>query len=325
VTATARSSVEGELPELHGATAWLNSPALTREQIRGSVVVIQFCTFSCINWLRTVPYVTAWAEKYRDDGLVVIGIHAPEFPFEHDVAAVRAALDGLGVVHPIAVDNDFTLWRAFDNHYWPALYFVDPRGRIRHHRFGEEDYERSERVIQNLLREAGSVVGDDLVSVHADGVSLAADWDDLRSAETYLGYARITGFASRGRLRRDRSTDYAPPRRLDREEWALSGTWTVGAQTTTLDEPGGRVVHRGHARDVNLVMGARDGPVRFTVQLDGAPPERAHGLDVDEAGHGTVTDARLYQLVRRPGPVTDQTVEITFTDTGAQAYVFTFG
>jgi thiol-disulfide isomerase/thioredoxin len=332
LTATAGLPFEGALPDLGGATAWLNSEPLTPAALRGKVVVVQFCTFSCINWLRTLPYVRAWAEKYRDAGLVVIGVHSPEFPFEHDPEKIRSALEPMGVGYPIAVDNNFAVWRAFDNAYWPALYFVDAEGRIRHHHFGEEDYERSERVIQQLLGGIGDDVPDDLVSVRADGVSLAADWDTLGSPETYVGYARATGFASPGGFLPDRSRVYAEPSQRELNHWALAGDWTVGTQVTTLNEPDGRIVHRFHGRDLNLVLGsaaangrADAGPARFVVRIDGEPPDRARGLDVDERGDGTVTDERLYQLIRQDGPITDRTFEITFLDAGAQAYVFTFG
>ena len=328
MTATARLGVEGRLPELGGATAWINSAPLTPTGLRGNVVVVQFCTFSCINWLRTVPYVKAWAEKYRDDGLVVIGVHSPEFPFEHDLEKIRAALEAMGIAFPIAVDNEFAVWRAFDNAYWPALYFVDARGRIRHHHFGEEDYARSEEVIQQLLTEAGSDgVDGDPVPVEPDGVYLAANWATLRSPETYVGYARTTGFASPGGIAPDRRRVYAEPAQLALNQWGLSGDWTVGDQTATLNEPGGRIVDRFHGRDLNLVLGSRtDGaPVRFRVLVDGMPPTDAHGLDVDERGDGAVSEERLSQLIRNDGPVTDRTFEITFLDAGAQAYVFTFG
>jgi thiol-disulfide isomerase/thioredoxin len=328
VTATASLPIEGRLPQLGGATAWLNSEPLTPAGLRGKVVVVQFCTFSCINWLRTLPYVKAWAAKYRDDGLVVIGAHSPEFPFEHDLEKIRSALGGMGVDYPIAVDNDFAVWRAFDNAYWPALYFVDARGRIRHHHFGEEDYQRSEWVIQQLLAEAGrDDIDQDLVSVAPDGVYLAANWNTLGSPETYVGYARTTGFTSPGGLAPDRSRVYVEPLRLKLNQWALAGDWTVEEQITTLNEPGGRITHRFHGRDLNLVLGARadSGPVRFVVRIDGKPPNGARGLDVDEGGHGAVGEERLYQLIRQHGPITERTFEMTFSDTGAQAYVFTFG
>ena len=327
MTATARLGIEGRLPEFGGATAWLNSPPLTPAGLRGKIVVVQFCTFSCINWLRTLPYVRAWAEKYRDDGLVVIGVHSPEFPFEHDVEKIRTALEGMGVAHPIAVDNEFAVWRAFDNAYWPALYIADAKGRIRYHHFGEEEYERSEQVIQQLLTEAGSTDVDvDLVPVEPDGVYLAADWATLRSPETYVGYARTTGFASPGGLAPDRSRVYAEPPQLALNQWGLSGDWTVGDQTVTLNEPGGRIVDRFHGRDLNLVLGSRTGnPVRFVVRIDGQRPDHVRGLDVDERGIGAVSEERLYQLIRQDGLITDRTFEITFLDAGAQAYVFTFG
>ena len=320
--------IEGALPQLDGATAWLNSAPLTPAGLRGQVVVVQFCTFSCINWLRTLPYVKAWADKYRDFGLVVLGAHSPEFPFEHDLPKIRSALGGMGVDYPIAVDNDFAVWRAFDNAYWPALYFVDAGGRIRHHHFGEEEYERSERVIQRLLVEAGSDdVDEDLVPVEPAGIYLAADWTTLGSPETYVGYARATGFASPGGLVPDRSRVYAEPSRLELNHWALAGDWTVGEQIATLNEPGGRLVHRFHARDLNLVLGTRASgrPARFVVTIDGEPPDGARGLDVDERGHGTVSEDRLYQLIRQTGPITERTFEITFREAGAQTYVFTFG
>jgi thiol-disulfide isomerase/thioredoxin len=328
MTRTAALPVEGALPPLDGATAWLNSGPLTPADLRGKVVAVQFGTFSCINWLRTVPYVAAWAEKYRADGLVVILAHAPEFPFEHDLENIRSALEAMAITHPVAVDNDFSLWRAFANHYWPALFLVDAQGRIRYHHFGEEAYDRSERVIQRLLVEAGSTdVGTDLVTVAADGVHLAADWDRLGSPETYLGYGRAAGFASHGGFDHDRSRTYGEPSRLALNRWALSGDWTVGDQLIVLGEPGGRIVHRFRGRDVNLVMGPPPdgGPVRFRVLLDGEPPRGAHGLDVDEQGHGILAEERLHQLIRQPGSIRERTVDIAFDDAGPRAYVFTFG
>lgn len=326
LTAKAELPVEGRFPELGGATSWLNSAPLTPEGLRGRVVVVQFCTFSCVNWLRTLPYVKSWAAKYRDAGLVVVGVHSPEFPFEHDFDKIRSALAGMGIDYPIAVDNAFAVWRAFDNNYWPALYFVDAQGRLRYHHFGEENYERSEQVIQQLLAEAGSTgLDDDLVAVAPEGVSVGADWASLESPETYVGYARATGFASPGGLEADRRHLYEEPRRLKLNDWALSGDWTVQPQIATLNQPGGRIVHRFHGRDVNLVLGAKAGPTRFRVRIDAAPPGGSHGLDVDSHGNGTISDERLYQLVRQDGPVVDRTFEITFLDEGAQAYVFTFG
>jgi thiol-disulfide isomerase/thioredoxin len=319
---------EGDLPEFDGANAWLNSQPLTPAGLRGKVVVVQFCTFSCINWLRTLPYVIAWDTRYREDGLVVIGAHTPEFGFEHDLGKIRSALEEMSVDYPIAVDNDYAVWRAFNNNYWPALYFADAQGQMRHHHFGEEDYERSERVIQQLLAEAGATgVDGGLVSVDADGVFARADWETLGSPETYVGYARAAGFASPEDLVRDRSHFYEEPPELDLNQWSLSGDWTVGGQPTELNEPGGRITHRFHARDVNLVMGAQGGhgSARFQVRIDGEPPGSASGIDVDEDGSGTVAEERLYQLVRQPGSDSDRTFELTFLDPGVQAYVFTFG
>ena len=326
MTRTAELPVEGVFPPLDGATTWLNSAPLTPEGLRGKVVAVQFCTFSCINWLRTVPYVKAWAEEYGP-GLTVVGAHSPEFPFEHDPENIRSALAAMGIGYPVAVDNDFAIWRAFDNAYWPALYVVDAQGRVRYHHFGEEAYERSERAIRQLLSEAGHDVDPELVHVEADGVYLAADWPRLGSPETYVGYARATGFASPGGFALDRSRVYPEPERLRLNHWSLAGAWTAGRQVTVLDEPDGRIVHRFRARDVNLVMGGRadGGPVRFRVTLDGEPPRGARGLDVDEDGSGIAREERLHQLIRQDGAIRDRTVEITFADAGARAYVFTFG
>jgi thiol-disulfide isomerase/thioredoxin len=320
--------IAGDLPDLDGATAWLNSEPLTPAGLRGQVVLVEFCTYSCVNWLRTLPYVQAWSDRYRDHGLVVIGAHSPEFGFEHDVEKVQTALRSMGVDFPIAVDSDFAVWRAFDNAYWPALYFADAEGRIRHHHFGEENYERSERVIQQLIADAGrDGFGEGLVSVEPDGVELAADWKTLESPETYVGYARASGFASPGGLVRDRSHVYEEPSQLDLNQWSLAGDWTLARQPATLNEPGGRIAHRFHARDLNLVLGTQTdgGPVRFLVLIDGEPPDGAGGIDLDGEGNGTVTESRCYQLIRQPGSVSDRTFEITFLDAGVQAYVFTFG
>jgi thiol-disulfide isomerase/thioredoxin len=326
--ATADLPVEGEIPDLGGATAWLNSEPLTPAGLRGRVVVVQFCTFSCVNWLRTLPYVRAWAHEYRDNGLVVIGAHSPEFQFEHDVEKVRPALDGMGVDYPIAIDNDFAVWRAFDNNAWPALYFVDAEGRIRHHHLGEEDYERSERVIQQLLTDAGADSLDrKLVSPEVAGVEVAADWETLGSPESYVGYARGQNLASPGGVVPDERRSYDAPPELGLNEWSLAGDWTVGREPALSNEPDCRIAFRFQARDVNLVMGpsAAADTVRFRVSIDGAPPGRSHGTDVDDEGNGAVTDTRLYQLVRRPERGTEGTFEITFLVPGIQAYVFTFG
>jgi thiol-disulfide isomerase/thioredoxin len=324
----AQLPVEGHLPGFDGATGWLNSPPLTAVELRGRVVLVQFWTYTCINWLRTLPYVRAWAEKYQDHGLVVIGVHTPEFGFEHDLDNVRRAVKDLRVDYPVATDNDYGIWTAFDNHYWPALYFVDAQGQIRHHRFGEGDYEMSEMVLQQLLSEAGSGgIGQDLVSVDPGGVEVAADWASLRSPENYLGYERTDNFVSPTGSILETSYAYAAPTRLRLNQWALSGDWTVSRGVIVLNQANGRIVYRYQARDLHLVMvpPARETPVRFQVRLDGQPPGTAHGTDVDDQGNGTVTEPRLYQLIRQPGPVTERTFEATFLDPGVHAYAFTFG
>jgi thiol-disulfide isomerase/thioredoxin len=324
----AQLPVEGHLPSFDGATGWLNSPPLTAADLRGRVVLVNFWTYTCINWLRTLSYVRAWADRYADQGLTVIGVHTPEFDFEHDLDNVRQEVKDLGVDYPVATDNDYAIWSAFDNHYWPALYFVDAQGQIRHHRFGEGDYEMSEMVLQQLLTEAGSAdVGHDLVSVDARGVEAAADWDSLWSPENYLGYERTDNFVSPDGSILDASYAYTAPARLGLNHWALSGDWTVKRQAVVLDQAGGRILYRFHARDLHLVMAppARGTPVRFRVALDGASPGAAHGTDVDDQGDGTLTHPRLYQLLRQPGPIGDRTLEITFLDAGVQAYAFTFG
>ena len=320
--------VEGRMPSLDGATGWLNSPPLTVAGLHGRVVLVNFWTYTCINWLRTLPYVRAWADKYQDQGLIVLGVHTPEFDVEHDLDNVRRAVRDLRVHYPVAVDNDYTIWSAFDNHYWPALYLVDAQGKIRHHRFGEGGYEESEMILQQLLAEAGSGgIGQDLVSVDPTGVEAAADWDSLRSPENYLGYQRTENFTSADGAVLDTPHVYALPTRLRLNQWALTGDWAVKQQAIVLNAPDGGIVYRFHARDLHLVMGpATPGtPVRFRVLLDGQPPAAAHGTDVDEAGDGTVTRPRLYQLIRQPGPITERTFEITFLDPGVQAYAFTFG
>ena len=320
--------VEGSLPSLAGATQWLNSPPLTPAALRGKVVLVDFWTYTCINWLRTLPYLRAWAERYQQHGLVVLGVHTPEFDVEHDLDNVRRAVKELRVHYPVAVDNDYTIWSAFDNHYWPALYLVDAQGKIRHHRFGEGGYEESEMILQQLLAEAGSGgIGQDLVAVDPTGVEAAADWDSLRSPENYLGYQRTENFTSADGAVLDTPHVYALPTRLRLNHWAVAGDWTVQPQAIVLNQADGRIVYRFHARDLHLVMGptAPGTPVRFRVLLDGQPPGDAHGTDVDDQGNGTVNQPRLYQLVRQPGPVTERTFQITFLDPGAMAYAFTFG
>jgi thiol-disulfide isomerase/thioredoxin len=319
-------SSEGHFPTLEGASGWLNSPPLTPTNLLGKVVLIQFCTYTCINWLRTLPHIRAWAEKYPD--LVVIGVHTPEFSFERDVDSVRRALGDMGVAHPIALDNDYGVWGAFGNQYWPALYFVDARGQIRHHRFGEGAYERSETVIQDLLSEAGvSDVGTGLVSVDAVGPEAAADWDELRSPETYLGYGRTWGFASPGGMRPEERHVYIGGERLDLNRWSMTGDWAARAEGVLLHEPNGRIEIGFHARDVHLVMGPADlgTSIPFRVTIDGEPPRNAYGSDVDGSGSGVLVQRRMYQLIRQRGAVDDRIFAIEFLDRAAEAFVFTFG
>jgi len=320
--------IEGELPSLGGATAWLNSPPLAADDLRGKVVLIDFWTYTCINWLRTLPYVRAWAEKYREHGVVVIGVHTPEFPFEHDIENVRQAARDMRVSYPIAIDNDYAIWRAFNNHYWPALYFVDAQGRIRAHQFGEGAYESSEMMLQQLLAEAGiGGIAHELVTVDAQGVEAAADWGNLRSPENYLGDARTENFASPGGAVVDSRHVYTAPARFSLNHWALAGEWTVGREAILLNEANGRIAYRFHARDLNLVMGpaVRGASVRFHMFLDGQAPGEAFGSDVDEQGNGTATEQRLYQLIRQPRPIADRMFEIEFLDAGVEAFAFTFG
>nr|WP_242063372.1 thioredoxin family protein [Nostoc sp. FACHB-892] len=327
-SATTELPIEGELPSLAGAIAWLNSQPLTVDELRGKVVLINFWTYTCINWLRQLPYVRAWAEKYQDQGLVVIGIHTPEFEFEKNVDNVRRASTEMKIDYPIAVDNDYAVWRAFGNHYWPALYFIDTQGRIRHHEFGEGEYEQSERVIQQLLSESGTGrVGQEIVKVDAHGFEAAADWNSLKSPENYLGYERTENFASPDSAVLNKPHLYTVPAQLKLNQWALSGDWTIGKQAIVLNKSGGRIAYRFHARDLHLVMGPSEPgtSVRFRVLVDGQPVVAAHGLDVDVRGEGTATEQRLYQLVRQPKPITDQQFEIEFLDSGVEAFAFTFG
>jgi thiol-disulfide isomerase/thioredoxin len=309
------------MPSLAGATTWLNSAPLGPAELRGHVVLVDFWTFTCINWLRTEPYIRAWAQAYRDDGLVVIGVHTPEFSFEHEIDRVRQATTERGIDYPVAVDNDYDVWTAFDNHYWPALYFIDADGIIRDRHFGEGSYEQSERTIQRLLG-----VDREFVSVEGIGVEAEADWDHLRSPETYLGYARSERFASPVGLAFDERRSYELPERLRVDHWALGGDWTIGPENVVLEQASGRIAYRFHARDAHLVLssGAR-GPMPFRLLLDGAAPDAAHGEDVDEDGNGVLQDGRLYQLARAPDAVRERTLEITFVEPGAEAYVFTFG
>ena len=319
---------EGVLPSLDGAVLWLNSPPLTPAALRGKVVLIDFWTYSCINCLRALPYVRAWAEKYRSDGLVVIGVHAPEFAFEKNLDNVRRATRDLNVDYPVAVDNNYAIWRAFQNQYWPAHYFIDAKGRIRHHHFGEGEYAQSEAVIQQLLAEAGHErQGGDFVAPAATGVGLAADDVDVKSPETYVGHARSDNFASPGGQVHDRAANYTAPADLALNQWALAGRWNVASEMATLEVSNGHIAYRFHARDVHLVLGPGPSgkPVHFRVRLDGAAPGNSHGSDTSVTGEGIVSTQRLYQLIRQSGPIRDRTVEIEFLDGGLQAFAFTFG
>ncbi len=320
--------VEGHLPSFDGATGWLGSEGLTPEGLRGRVVLVDFWTYTCINWLRTLPYVRAWADKYGAAGLTVIGVHTPEFGFEHLVDNVVAQSHTFRVEYPIALDNDYGVWNTFANHFWPAVYIADAEGRIRYHHFGEGEYEMTEMVIQQLMAEAGATDFDrDLVSVAPRGCEVAADWRTLRTPETYLSYGRSAGFASPADARLGESAHYPAPARLHLNQWAPIGTWTVAAHAAVLDEPGGRIAFRFQARDVNLVMGPaiRSGSIPFRVLLDGIAPGPAHGSDIDETGSGVLAEQRLYQLIRQPGLVKERSVEIEFLEAGAEAYCFTFG
>jgi len=323
-----QSAEQSELASLARADAWLNSPPLTAAALRGKVVLVDFWTYTCINWRRTLPYVRAWAEKYRDQRLVVIGVHAPEFAFERDLGNVRWAVEDMKVDYPVAVDNDHLIWRAFRNQYWPALYFIDAQGHLRFQHFGEGDYRQSEMVIQQLLIEAGATaVNHEPVAVEPQGEEVAADWDSLRSAENYVGYARTEGFASSGGAVLDMPHPYVLPTRLRLNEWALSGDWTVTNPAVTLNKANGVIAYRFHARDLNLVMGpaAPGTSVRFRVTIDGAPAGAAHGGDVDEQGYGTVTRQRTYLLIRQPKPIVDRQFEIEFLGPGVEVFDFTFG
>jgi thiol-disulfide isomerase/thioredoxin len=322
------------LQSLQHATAWINTTPLTEADLRDKVVLVDFWTYTCINWLRTLPYVRAWAEKYRDQGLVVIGVHTPEFEFEKDAENVRAALAAMGITYPVATDNDYVVWRAFNNRAWPALYFVDTHGRVRFRHFGEGRYEEAERTIQALLAESrnGASAGrngaqSELVSVDAHGLEVAADWASLKSPETYLGYERAANFASRSGPVFDARRNYAAPARLGLNRWALSGIWTMRKQFVTLNEPGGRIAYRFHARDLHLVMGpaTKGSAVRFRVLIDGQPPGPAHGGDIDEQGYGIVNEQRLYQLIRQTSPIAEHQFEIEFIDAQVEAFAFTFG
>jgi thiol-disulfide isomerase/thioredoxin len=319
--------IEGIAPSLDGAVAWLNSKPLTAAELKGKVVLVDFWTYSCINCIRTIPYVKAWAEKYADQGLVVVGVHAPEFAFEKNINNVRTAVAGFKIGYPVAIDNDYRIWRAFDNSYWPAHYLVDAKGRVRYHNFGEGNYAETEKAIQDLLHEAGGKMqASAAVDPDAKGIEAAPDLADIRSGETYIGYERATGFASTESVKADAPRDYsiADP---GVNEWGLSGTWTIGAEKAALDKPDGAIRYRFSARDLHLVLGPglSGKPIRFRVSVDGKAPGENHGADTDANGYGTVSATRLYQLVRQAGDVQPHNFEIRFLDPGVEAYAFTFG
>jgi thiol-disulfide isomerase/thioredoxin len=319
---------EGGFPSLRGATGWLNSQPLTPVSQRGKVVLIDFWTYTCVNWRRTLPYIRAWSAKYKDHGLVVIGVHTPEFSFEHNADNIRWAIKDMKINYPIAIDSDYAIWNAFDNEFWSALYFIDAKGHIRHHQFGEGEYQQSEAVIQQLLSESGRGGFDHKpVSIDPSGAEVAADLGSLRTPETYVGYGQTENFASPGGAAWNKPRVYVPPARLSLNHWALAGDWTVGKEVIALNQPAGRIAYRFHSRDLNLVMGptARGASVRFRVSVDGQPPGAAHGADVDGQGNGTVVEQRLYQLIRQPDPIVDRQFEIEFLDPGTEAYDFTFG
>jgi len=320
--------VEGRMPALSGASSWLNGPALSASGLHGKVVLVDFWTFSCINSLRPLPYLKAWATKYQAQGLVVIGVQSPEFAFEQRLDNVRDALASHAISFPIAVDNGHRVWNAFQNEYWPAIYLIDAEGRIRYHHFGEGDYDQTERAIQALLAEAGAPhVDRSLVSVRGDGAEAAPDWDNVKSPETYLGYARTERFASPGGPVPDTRHAYTAPTPLDLNDWALAGDWSMGAEATTVRKAHGRLLFRFHARDLHLVAGpaTRGTPLHFRVLIDGKPPGSNHGADTDEQGNGTIDGQRLYQLIRQKAPIDDRTFEIEFLEPGAEVFAFTFG
>jgi thiol-disulfide isomerase/thioredoxin len=320
--------VEGPLAAFAGTTGWLNSEPLTPEGLRGRVVLVDFWTYTCVNWLRTLPYVRAWAAKYRDDGLTVIGVHTPEFGFERDIENIVAQSRTFGVDYPVAVDSEYAVWRAFANHYWPAVYIADAEGRIRHHHFGEGEYPQTEMVIQQLLMDVDvDDLDQDLVEVEPRGLEVAADWRTLQSPETYVGYGQSTGFASEDVAAFDEPHVYAAPARLPLNRWDISGNWTVARHAALLNQPAGRVAFQFHARDLNLVMGPASwgASIGFRVFLDGRVADGAHGSDVEADGRGIVRDQRTYQLIRQPGRIADRLFEIEFLDAGVEAYCFTFG
>ena len=328
IPAAGQSPIDGPFRALVRAGEWLNSTPLKADDLRGKVVLVEFWTYTCINWLRELPYTRAWAAKYGNQGLVVVGAHTPEFSFEHDIDNVRRAVSDLRVDYPVVIDNDYGIWRSFDNHYWPARYLVDASGRVRHHHFGEGNYEGTEKMIKRALNDAGiKGVGGDLVEVDGSGLEAAADWASLKSPENYLGFGRTQNFVSRSGAVADQRRVYAAPSRLGLNDWALEGEWTMKQEATVLHQPNGRITCRFHARDLHLVMGtpAPGQSARFRVRIDDQPPGAAHGTDIDADGNGIATYRRLYQLLRQPGRIHDRHFAIEFLDAGVEAYAFTFG
>ena len=322
-------SVSNEMePSLAGATGWLNSKALNLHDLRGKVVLIDFWTYTCINWRRTLPYISEWASKYKDRGLVVIGIHTPEFSFEHNLKNVTTEVGEMKIEYPVALDNDFNIWKSFDNNYWPALYLIDAKGKLRYQKFGEGDYDQSERIIQQLLNEAsGKKVSQELVSVTPDGYEVAADFENLQSPENYLGASRAQGFVSPEREHINKETVFTLPKMIRLNEWALSGSWTIQEENVLVKKEHGKLIYRFHARDVNLIMGpsAAGKSIKFRILIDGVSPGAAHGVDTDSNGNGTMTEQRMYQLIRQQNPIVDHEFQIEFEEPGAELYDFTFG
>lgn len=316
------------LPSLSGATGWINSKPLSARDLKGKVVLVDFWDYSCINCIRAVPYIRAWAEKYKDSGLVVIGVHTPEFDVEKQQANVQRAVQKFGITYPVALDSDYAIWNGFHNQFWPAHYFIDAKGKVRYEHFGEGEYDQSERWIQQLLQEANAKpMASSMVNVEGQGVQAAADTREVKSPETYIGYARSEHFASPGGLKRDADHVYAEPSHLQLNEWGFTGRWLDREQAAELKAAGGKILFRFHARDLHLVLGtASPGrSIHFRVTIDGQAPGANHGVDTDALGNGVVTDDRLYQLIRQSGPITDHTFTIEFLDPGVQAFSFTFG
>lgn len=325
---TTNISADRALASLTKATAWINSQPLTERDLKRKVVLIDVCTYTCINWLRTLPFIRAWDKKYKSKGLVVIGVHTPEFSFEEDIANVQQAVKDMNIAYPIAMDNNYEIWSGFSNQYWPALYLIDGKGKIRYYKFGEGDYQQIEEVIQQLLKEAGATnIVNTTVSVDATGVEVPADWANLRSPENYLGYERTENFASPGGPRKESRHDYTFPSSLSLNQWGLSGNWMLKKDRIILNKDNGRLSYRFHARDLHLVMGPlnKDASIRFRILIDGKPPGNTHGVDIDAGGNGIVTQQRLYQLIRQPESIAERQFEIEFLDTGIELFAFTFG